>query len=420
MKTALLLCLLCLNSTARTVYLKAVDEDGEPLDGVTFTLDWYYGMNPWRPKCGRGTFVSGRDGSAKALITRGSMIILVSAQKDGYVYENYLNYSGDPRRHYLDQPGCATKQQPWTAVLRKRMPSSFLLTNNNTVKDIFNAISSSFASNGDGTVYSVNIFGRLGKKAGEKYDDFFVRPVYDAESNRWSATFWTTNAHCGLVATTNRQFHAPASGYTNRVEVPQDMYTSPSFTLYLKTRSPQIYAMLPFSAGELNAKDYPNNRYWSFRCGYNRILINPYGRRELEYDERFDRGAWSNVAHDFMPMVLSSILQEKKRVPIPDLPALIANEQLYAKTSSARGTPRNEKAEIKKKLDAGAYKTPQERENAKQRMHELWLEIDKLQNECVRLKERAATLYLPNDIPDIIPEPPPPDVDGSQQRGNNE
>ena len=416
MKTALLLCLLCLNSTARTVYLKAVDEDGEPLDEVTFTLDWYYGMNPWRPKCGRGTFVSGRDGSAKALITRGSMIILVSAQKDGYVYENYLNYSGDPRRHYLDQPGCATKQQPWTAVLRKRMPSSFLLTNNNMVKDIFNAISSSFASNGDGTVYSVNIFGRLGKKAGEKYDDFFVRPVYDAESNRWSATFWTTNAHCGLVASTRRVYAAPERGYAPKITVTQEEYTNRSFTIYLKTRKPMLYAMIgqPIGTERIKLKPFPKPY---FKFVLSDLRINPYGRRELEYDERFDRGAWSNVAHDFMPMVLSSILQEKKRVPIPDLPALIANEKARLNKDAECSSAFAKRQEIINKLANNGYKSAAERHKAESDKHTLWLKFRALDDECVCLKEKAKTLYLPNDIPDVIPEPPE-DGGDAQQRSN--
>ena len=359
--------------------------------------------------------VSGKDGRFKVRWAP-EWAWVEKVAKDGYRYEHYLNAhvrSDQPRAAFKDN----SESKPCVIVLRKLEPSSFLLR---------------AECGGNGTKTGVVVFpvdimrslktGRaeLSKTGG--YCDFFVSANFDEGGKRWKTAFWTTNAHCGLVATTNRQFHAPASGYTNRVEVPQDMYTSPSFTLYLKTRSPQIYAMLPFSAGELNAKDYPNNRYWSFRCGYNRILINPYGRRELEYENAVCRT--KNYSFDFESQLkndaLNYILVLKQRAKIPDMPACqkLAGRICDVLYEKSKYQDHNVMVDNQiRELQKEPVKNGKKISKLASTMYSIDL-IRELNREFNDLKQQLDAAKLPNDIPDIIPELPPLDVDGSQQRGN--
>ena len=100
----------------KSIYLKAVDEDGKPLSGVSFTLDWYYGMNPLWPKVKREAFVGKSDGTVTARIWRGGAVVFRSADKEGYVYERYLNDHDDTP--YLDR--ATSKENPYVVILRKK------------------------------------------------------------------------------------------------------------------------------------------------------------------------------------------------------------------------------------------------------------------------------------------------------------
>lgn len=86
------------------------------------------------------------------------------------------------------------------------------------------------------------------------YVDFTVTPRFNPGNREpWSVVFSTTNAACGLLASTDLLPLAPESGYEPRIEVPLSVYTNKMFSLYLKTRTPTFYVRLasPACRGEL-------------------------------------------------------------------------------------------------------------------------------------------------------------------------
>ena len=119
------------------------------------------------------------------------------------------------------------------------------------------------------------------------YDDFFVSARYDEASDGWRVAFWTTNANCGVIATAKRRYEAPADGYLPRAEVSQEEYLSPSFTLYLRTREPRVYAMMTPEGwtGQTPRETRggpPGQRRFRFRL--REVRVNPYGTREMELE----------------------------------------------------------------------------------------------------------------------------------------
>jgi len=105
----------------------------------------------------------------------------------------------------------------------------------------------------------------------------------------------------GVLVSTNRVYEAPADGYQKRIEVPLEMCNHPSFTLYVKTFNPQLYAMFWIygygtdcrevikrvggsTSGRYTVKERPmvDSRYGVLAVDY--CVFNPFGERVLELD----------------------------------------------------------------------------------------------------------------------------------------
>ncbi|MBQ9430276.1 MAG: hypothetical protein IJU44_01870, partial [Kiritimatiellae bacterium] len=131
MRTALLLCLLCLNSFGKTLYFRVVDTEGNPVEGASVEVGWYSvsvgALRPLTldPKPVDKRRVSGKDGRFKVRWAP-EWAWVEKVAKDGYRYEHYLNAhvrSDQPRAAFKDN----SESKPCVIVLRKLEPSSFLL-----------------------------------------------------------------------------------------------------------------------------------------------------------------------------------------------------------------------------------------------------------------------------------------------------
>ncbi len=194
-----------------------------------------------------------------------------------------------------------------------------------------------------------SIFGNgddLGKSG---YVDLFVLPKCDHQKKEWTLSFWTTNVNCGIIATTNRVYVAPESGYRARVDVAKSDYLSPSFTLYLKTRPQGLYAMVPFREREIQANYGMYRTNLIFGC--DRVYINPYGGRNLECDVRscgrylVEKGK-----------TIWDVLKEGNIPPRIDVPARIENRRQWWKLEAPMEQISNQQYILRKKIEEICHK----------------------------------------------------------------
>ena len=282
-------------------YVRVVDEDGKPLAGVRFDVrvlssGFLLGVRggDWTEHCetdGRGEWSKTFSKAySLSLDTR-------SFRKDGYVYDKDMNRP----RMYLEFLAACRRETPCLVVMNRAQEKSYLVIPDriDTEKII------DLKSGGECVTGRVDLLKltaergvlanplngavRRGHVAIRPYDDLFVSARYDEEAGGWRVAFWTTNANCGVVATARRRYEAPEDGYLPRAEVSQEEYLSPSFTLYLRTREPRVYAMVVPAGLELQVpretRSGPEGRR-RFRFLLREVRINPYGTREMELDER--------------------------------------------------------------------------------------------------------------------------------------
>lgn len=262
-----------------TVNLIVVDQWGMPVEDCEISIGYYektFSGTLLPPK--KETIKSAHDGCTDMDMSLKRWVEILDAKKDGYVYERYLN----PSRNKVLTPNRAPQNNPHRIVLRKKeQVRSFCLSCN---------YDNPYYCDGEGgKPIAVDLYAASRRKYGSKdegYRDFYVCPSFHAKSNCWTVAFWTTNECSGVIATTNRVFVAPEKGYMQRVEVSQDVYTNSSFTLYLRTRTPQVYIMLPFDNESADVRTKPSDP--RFHISIPRSILNPYGRREFEYDDHIE------------------------------------------------------------------------------------------------------------------------------------
>ena len=172
--------------------------------------------------------------------------------------------------------------------------------------------------------------------------DCFARTEFDEVKKAWKCTFWTTNVNGGVFATTNRVFIAPATGYQKRIEVPMEMCCSPTFTLYVKTYDPLLYAMFRlhcFGADRVNTHspewigwrdvlDNPKKYYPDSKKPYAGIALanccyNVSGERFLESDSSAEEA----LGPFYFVNEVSPVLAQHRYPPRPDIPARAKNMQ---------------------------------------------------------------------------------------------
>ncbi len=298
-----------------TVNLMVVDQFGVPVEDCEISIGYYeknFSGSLLPPK--RETLKSARDGRADTNMSLKRWVEILDAKKDGYVYERYLN----PGRNKVLIPSRAPQDNPYRIVLRKKEPArSFCL--------VCNYSNPYYCDGGKCEPITVDMYAESREaydSKGDGYRDFHVCPSFHAESNCWTVAFWTTNECSGIIATTNRVFVAPDKGYVKHVEVSQEVYTNSSFTLYLRTRTPQVFMMLPFDNESGVVRTKPSDP--RFHISIPRSILNPYGRREFEYDDRIEK-IGSECARDLTQEAWRSLLLDRIYPRHPDLKARAAN-----------------------------------------------------------------------------------------------
>ena len=373
---------------AETAYVRAVDEAGTPFSGAAVSVSWFEKpLFSSALKVGSEKLTCDRQGMTSIRLNGKAMVTLDSAVKEGYVFEHYLNLDQDPLSGKRD-----TRSNPRRIVLRRLEPVSFLLV----------ADSGGFRhSKGAPIQFSIDLFHKLRKEWKiPSYDDFFVSSRYHEDQRRWETVFWTTNANCGLVATVNRRFTAPGTGYVSRIEVSQEDFANKAFTLYLKTRNPSIYVMIPFGLSDLQSRGPAGQvgAIWDFR--YKDARINPYGGREMEMDGR----AVDRIGRDLRAEALHALLKEKKYPPRPDMVARMENERESKVLRIREQKLRNEMSDIihqlknEKKQFKDDPRKIQEIEKREKELDTKYLpELKMLNKEIDQLRKEAHTLNLPEE-----------------------
>ncbi len=385
--------------------LLVTDTEGNPLPGVTFTVftdKVYCGLLGIVNKSKNYQFTTGKDGMWRGLPSRTltAGIVENSLGKEGYDYRWWLNF--ELNHAPFDQ---STVKKPYVLRMRRILDEkSFLLDPLDFGEKLSSCKSDfghSFKSDKDVKTVPVDLFYGVMETPGsgggyehtERYDDFLYTPSYDEETGEWTVTFSVTNAGCGIIATTNRIFVAPADGYTNRVTVSRDTLYHPAFTLYLKTRQPMLYAMLPLNLSGSRTVD-------GLAVGFRTALVNPYGGRELERD-----GRTGKFYNDLREEALRALLVERKYPPRPDIDARMENYKKRNELSTKMRELRTKDTHVRREIEmikTSMKGEPKSKIDKAYEKQQKWIkETDGIfreyRKELIRLEKEAHTLNLPDE-----------------------
>ena len=200
------------------------------------------------------------------------------------------------------------------------------------------------------------------------------------------------------MATVNRRFAAPETGYVSRIEVPQEAFTNRAFTLYLKTRNPVVYAMIPFGLDDLESRSWVGLQGPRWRFHYDVARINPYGGREMEQDRRTGR-IYSEIRND----ALHAFLIDHRLAPKPDITARLYNDSKRKVLEDQRNLIGEEERALRRKMEELQEKQGHDHEvgqNLKVMQDELYRFLPRyraIDKELKRLDEEAHTLNLPEE-----------------------
>lgn len=313
------------------VFIRVVDQTGAAVPKAKLLI-WHY--------CGRDFFTTDDDGRFSTTFKDRLGCRILRVAKAGYDTRdrNFLQ----PFDFGVASPGETSFEHPHTIVIRKMEPEPEAVGRNPD----WSVWRSWYESP---TLVPLSILGDRDKLDKSGYVDFFVLPKCDHQKKEWTLTLLTTNANCGIIATTNRLYRAPESGYRARVDVGKSAYLSPSFTLYLKTRPQGLYAMVPFREGEIQTNYGMNFTNFMFEC--DRVYINPYGGRILERDLRscgrylVEKGK-----------TIWDVLKEGNIPPRIDVPARIENRRQWWKLEAPMEQISNQQYILRKKIEEICHK----------------------------------------------------------------
>ena len=373
----------------KPVHFQAVDDSGHPLPGVKFILFWW---------CADGSgsfeklFVSDQDGRfCPDGSFPGDDAFFKSMEKEGYAYEDYLN-RGPGRKSWMSSP--YPREHPYKLVFRKKLPEQGLILchedKNNKMKV--------FQRGEKNEPLPLSVVPRPGYKESQPAD-CFAMPEFDEVKKAWKCIFWTTNVNGGVLATTNRVFIAPVTGYQKRIEVPMEMCSSPTFTLYVKTYDPLLYAMFWIHCFGRDREDGSQTiEFERGRIRNNQEMSKPFvgiaidnchfnisGERFLESDSHADEAlGWQFYTREVLPA-----LAQHRYPPRPDIPA-------RAKNMQRRKELRVEIDETSKKILYIWAKAKGDRQKYEKELTPLHLHERECEDEIKRLEAEARKLNLPD------------------------
>jgi hypothetical protein len=173
--------------------------------------------------------------------------------------------------------------------------------------------------------------------------DFKVVANYVPAKNIWSMTYCAANGADGIIVGEECLNKAPEEGYQQTITINKPPY--PKY-LYLRSRSPTVYSRLEMDYVE--GKPTATN---SIMCVLCKGWINPYGDRNLEYDNRLE-ASWRVV--DELNAEAKQAFDVKKLPQKPDIPQRIMamNEQV-AREKEASDRRHNDWLEQQKRQKEG-------------------------------------------------------------------
>jgi hypothetical protein len=260
-----------------TIYGKVVDQNNEPVPGADVCISWEratymlgkpdYGRKDWIKTDGKGRFIFSCDHPHRAF---------ASASKTGYEAPK-----GSTDDLIQNRTG---EDTPAVIFLRKKGPQSFLIV-------------SPSGNRGNGSIFQTdgtNAVSRPLDLLAWKSDPGWKRSVtadadlridaaFNADKKTWNVTYSITNGPGGIVLVDKILYEAPADGYAPSVSMSVAVTNMQGLQcyLYVKSRDPAVYSRVLFAHGI----GFGTNMDLRVSC---KAWVNPYGDRNLEYDERVD------------------------------------------------------------------------------------------------------------------------------------
>lgn len=306
------------------VYGKVVDMNGSGIDGAEVRIVWYTGHS----LLGAGEkrietiLISGTNGLWEFRAEKPLRAFVSDAKKDGYECVSIE----DADSNLLDR--LLTKTNPVVVRLRKKGEETFLVVVPaiNRENELIRVASPNSQTNG------LDVFTERARRAAAgKYTDLIVAADFDLASGWWRVTFSATNGTDGIVVSDDLLYEAPKEGYGKSV-----VRTGPPWPkyLYLRSRTPVIYTRLDLDCDVWNGST--TNRLLTINY---KAWINPYGGRNLEYDQRVAQN-WR--VEEELTVEAKQALDAKRLPPRPDITQRIkaTNERLEKeKAEKARARP---------------------------------------------------------------------------------
>ena len=262
----------------KVYYGKVVDTQGNPIPDAEVVLSWGEFINSLRggDKAFEETLKTDENGCFRKKCS--SVIYFrAHASKDGYVPEPSLR-PGDFRNHPFH-----SEKDPVLIPLRKRGPLTFLIASPLTSKlpdnvfetDKTNNVSRPF----DLLAWDSS---RKWKDSATTNADLRINADFNSVGQCWNITYSITNGPGGIVMSDEMLYEAPANGYSPSVSASFANGYEQRKYLYVRSRTPSVYSRVMFVHG---VSAGAGGVYLNVSC---KAWVNPYGDRNLEYDERVD------------------------------------------------------------------------------------------------------------------------------------
>ena len=402
-----------------TSHYVVVDEYDQPIEGVKVDLSWQCFAHKNRMidvRERKEKLITDANGRVSIDVPKdediySGNITIEKVAKDGFLFEDYLNPNIRGEQEEFIHP----KDNPFKIVLRRL----------NEEKDVVFPMMSYAASNEIFIAESKPTCSQLAcsllapdvPHGPGDYIDFFVKAKFDEIRKDWNLVFWTTNDTAGLIATTNRVYVAPETGYVKSMEVGPEVYDSKAFTLYLRTGKPEVYAMVFHYR---YTKEIDLHYAHRGRCLFKLVdyRVNPFGGRIME----------KSIVGDSIPIwefyyedALMTLRDKHRYPPYPMVEAMTRNIKrrgdLLSELSKYKGIYLDKKSEREKivtKMNADGYSDAEIKNGTKsieQEIKEARENVDNRADEINRLKAEFNTLYLsepPAYTRHPKPVPPPP------------
>ncbi len=293
---------------------RVVDQYGDPVPRATVTVEWK-NADEFLFKFSEikvDNVLTDAEGNFKLRCNK-PLHAWASAEKNGYA-----PLSGEVcdlvRMHNQ-----TLEAVPAVIILRKRGAPTFLLSTDNDTSVWVWAYSNTAHK------AALNIFGWIENATipSKKYEDIIAGISYDDAGKLWTVTYSVTPGN-GIICSNECLYEAPPSGYSSAATLVVTNGTKRLVTyMYLRSRSPAVWSRIELD----HDTSIDVNKGVFLRIVPNEIRMNPYGDRNLEYDDRFKK-SW-RAREELTKEAVTAISQGRLPEKCKDVPARIkaANER---------------------------------------------------------------------------------------------